>query len=102
MINDRNVRDVMAGTDLPVVIDFFATWCGPSKMLAFVVEDLSREFHGRVLVCRCNVEESAVLSRRLGVRSVPTLVYIKDGCVMAKTVGETPKYAIAAKMKSLL
>lgn len=86
----------------PVVIDFWAEWCGPCRMIAPVVEELATEYDGRVAVTKCDVDNNDALAAKYAVRNIPTLVFIKNGEVVDKMVGAASKDAIKAKIDALL
>lgn len=100
-ITEQNLDEVLAGGK-PVVIDFWATWCGPCKRLAPVIEELAAEFEGKVVIGKCDIEENPDLTDRFGIMSVPTVVFIKDGNVVDSLVGAAGKPAYEEKIKSLL
>lgn len=85
-----------------MVIDFWATWCGPCRMLAPVVEELEKEYEGRVKIGSCNVDENQDAAAKLGIRSIPTLLFFKDGKLVDRSVGVVPKSDLAQKIEALL
>jgi len=100
-LNDQNYDDVMA-QDLPVVIDFFATWCGPCTRIAPVIAELADEYEGKVKVCKCDVDENEGISAKYGIRNIPTVLFIKGGSVVDKVVGAVPKSTMVEKFNALL
>ena len=88
--------------DKPAVIDFYATWCGPCKMVAPIIEELAAEFEGQVIIGKCDVDENSELPGQFGVRNIPTVLFIKNGEVVDKQVGATTKAALQAKVEALL
>ena len=88
------------GSEIPVVVDFFATWCGPCKMLAPVVHEIAEENAGTLKVGKINVDEQMELAMRFQVSSIPMLVVFKDGKAVAKSVGYRPKAEITAMVES--
>ena len=101
VFNDDNVRQEIE-TGKPVVVDFWAEWCGPCKRLAPAIEALAEEYHDQAIIGKCDVEEDEELSIRFGVRNIPTVLFIKDGEVKDKVVGLVPKQALEDKLKALL
>jgi thioredoxin 1 len=101
IITDANFAEII-NTDQPVLVDFWATWCGPCRALAPVVEELAHEFAGKAVVGKCNVDDCDDLPMTFGIRSIPTLLFFKNGQLVDKLVGAAPKADIAAKLNSLL
>ena len=100
-INNANYEELIA-SGKPVVIDFWAEWCGPCKMVAPLVDELSGEYEGQVAIGKCDVDTNDEVAAKFKIRNIPTLVFIKDGVLVDKIVGATTKAAIEAKVKSLL
>ena len=100
-INKENYDEIM-GKGLPVVIDFWATWCGPCRMVAPIIEELAEEYEGKVLIGKCDVDDNDDLTSKFGIRNIPTVIFIKNGEVVDKTVGAATKAAFAEKIEALL
>ena len=100
-ITNENVQEVI-GSEQPVVIDFWAEWCGPCRMIAPIIDELAAEYEGRVLVAKCDVEECEEAVAKFGVRNIPTVVFVKGGEVVDKNVGAASKDALKAKIEKLL
>lgn len=100
-ITNSNYSEVLAST-LPIVIDFSATWCGPCKKISPIIDELAEEYDGRVIVCKADVDENDDLTLRYGIRNVPTVLFIKGGEVVDKTVGAQPKATFVGKINALL
>lgn len=83
--------DNLLGNELPVVIDFWAPWCGPCRMLSPVVDEIAGELEGKIVVAKCNVDENQDLAMRYGVMSIPTVVMLKGGAEVMRSVGAVPK-----------
>ncbi len=100
-ITTANFESVLT-SGKPVVIDFWATWCGPCKRVAPIIEELAQEYEGRVIVGKVDVEEQDELAFRYGIRNIPTVLFLKDGQVVDKIVGATTKPAYVEKIEALL
>lgn len=101
IINSENF-DELANSGKLIVLDFWATWCGPCKRIAPIVEALAEEYKDQAIIGKCDVEEDEELSIRFGVRNIPTILFIKNGEVKDKVVGLAPKQALEEKLKTLL
>ena len=100
-VTNDNAKEFMA-TELPIVLDFSATWCGPCKQLAPIIDELSNEYAGRIAVGKCDIEEADDLTAECGIRNVPTVIFIKNGQVVDKFVGSKSKGDVQAKFEALL
>jgi len=100
-VTNENFESLKAG-ELPLVVDFWATWCGPCRMIAPIVEELSKEYDGKVTVGKCDVEEAEDVAADFGIRNIPTLLFFKNGEVVDKLVGAASKTKIEEKIKALL
>ena len=94
-INDADFESVVVNSDIPVLLDFWAPWCGPCKMIAPVLDELAPEFAGKVKIVKMNVDDNQATPAQFGVRSIPTLVLIKNGQVVATQVGALAKTQLA-------
>lgn len=101
IVNTTQALELIA-SKTPVMIDFYADWCGPCKMLLPVVEELSKTFEGRVEIVKVNVDDSRELAMEYGVMSIPTLIGFKEGNKVFQEVGFMPKGAIEKKLQELL
>lgn len=101
-VNDSNFKEVVLNSDKPVMVDFWATWCGPCKALIPVVEDVAAEYEGKAVVVKCNVDEAADAPMEYGIRNIPTLLFFKGGELKAKLVGSVTKSAITAELDKLM
>lgn len=100
-ITDNNF-DELLNSGKPVVVDFWATWCGPCKMIAPFVEELAEEFNGQVEIGKCDVDDNSDLPGRYGIRNIPTLLFFKNGQLVDKHVGAATKAALKEKVEALL
>ena len=101
MITNDNFGALIA-TGKPVVIDFWATWCGPCQKMGPLIEALAEDYDGKAIVGKCNVDEEDELAMQFGVRSIPTVVFLKDGEVRDIQVGLCPKSVLEEKLNKLL
>ena len=100
-ITDNNFKEILAkGT--PAVIDFWAPWCGPCKMVGPIIDELAKEYEGRVIMGKCDVDENSDLPAEFGIRNIPTVLFFKDGALVDKQVGAVAKPAFVEKVEKLL
>lgn len=97
-VTKDNFNEVVAQEEKPVLVDFWATWCGPCRMVSPIVDELSEELSDSIKVAKVNVDEEPELASRFGVMSIPTLVLVKDGTVAATSVGARPKEDIRKQL----
>jgi len=100
-ITDDNFQELVSGNK-PFMVDFWAEWCGPCRMIGPIVEELAQEYADQVVVGKVNVDENDELAGQFGIRSIPTLLFFKNGEVVDKIVGAASKPTIESKLKSLL
>ena len=102
VINDSNYGEALA-QNKPMVLDFWATWCGPCRRVSPIVQELADQYEGQVIVGKVNIEEDADgLVAEFGIRNIPTILFMKDGQVVDKVVGAAPKSTLEEKLKALL
>lgn len=101
-ITDAQFEEEVAKSDLPVLVDFWAPWCGPCRMMAPVLEEVAGEWAGRVKVCKMNVDEQQAVARRLEIQSIPTIILFKKGEAVKRLVGARPKSAFVEELKDLI
>lgn len=101
IVTDANFAGTIGG-GMPVMVDFWATWCGPCRMIAPLVEELASEYDGKVVIGKCNVDENQEVPMKYGIRNIPTLLFFKNGELVDRMVGAASKADIAKKLDSLL
>lgn len=102
IVTDQNFDSEVLKSKLPVLVDFFAEWCGPCKMLAPLIDELAGEYDGKAKIVKLNVDESMESAQKYGVMSIPTLIFFKGGKEVDRVVGVLPKDSLAEKIDSLL
>ena len=100
-INEANFEAEVLKSNQPVLVDFWAQWCGPCKMLAPVLDEIAIEQNGRAKVVKVNVDESSILAQRYNIQSIPTLLYFAGGEVRDRTMGAVSKQSIISKLEKL-
>ena len=100
-ITNENYNEVTA-TDLPVVIAFWAEWCGPCRMLSPIIEEMAAEYEGKAVIGKCDVEGADEIAAKFGVRNIPTIVFLKNGELVDKQVGACKKGDLVAKLEKLM
>lgn len=100
-ITTENFESYLNG-DLPLVVDLWATWCGPCRMLAPIISELAEEYDGKIVVGKCDVEENDDIAIQFGVRNIPTILFFKNGQLVDKMVGAANKAKFDEKFKTLL
>ncbi len=101
-VNDLNFEQVVLKSDVPVLVDFTATWCGPCRQIAPLVDQLADEYAGKAVITKLDIDESPGVASRFGIRGVPTLLMFKGGEVVGQRVGAAPKSALAELINKAL
>ncbi len=101
VVTDDNFKEII-NSDKPVLVDFWATWCGPCQMIAPVIEELADEYEGKAVIAKVDVDSNPNISAELGIRSIPTLMIFKNGEMVGKEVGAVPKTVLSEKLDANL
>ncbi|MCK4630078.1 MAG: thioredoxin [Bacteroidales bacterium] len=101
-VNDSNFEEVVLKSDKLVIIDFWAEWCGPCRMVNPIIKEIGEEYDGKVLVTKVDVDSNPGISSKLGIRNIPTVMFFKNGKMVDKQVGAVPKSNFISKLKPLL
>ena len=100
-ITDSNFQEILA-EGKPVVMDFWAPWWGPCKMVGPIIDELATEYEGKVIIGKCDVDENGDVAAEYGIRNIPTVLFFKNGELVDKQVGSAPKSAYVAKIEAIL
>ena len=101
-LNSENFDNEVLKSDIPVLVDFNATWCGPCKMLAPTIKELEGEYEGKIKFCELDIDEAGDIAGKFGVMSIPTLIIFKDGDVFSRTMGLQPKPKVKSQLEESL
>ncbi len=101
-ITDNNFEELVVNSDKPVMLDFWAVWCGPCRMIAPIVEEMSTEYEGKAVIGKVDVDSNPNVAMKYGIRNIPTVLFVKNGEVADKQVGAAPKQVFTSKMDALL
>jgi thioredoxin 1 len=102
VLTDSNFAEIVEQGTLPVLVDFWATWCGPCRMLSPVVDKLAEKYEGKMNVVKCNVDESMDIPMKFGIRNIPTLLFFKNGELVDRLVGAVPQAEIEKKIEAII
>lgn len=101
-LTDSNFDEQVLKSDIPVMVDFWAEWCGPCRLVGPLVEEIGEEYEGKVLTGKVDVDSNPEIASRFGIRNIPTILYFKNGKVADKQVGAVPKSKLVSKLEPLL
>jgi thioredoxin 1 len=101
-LTDANFEELAVQSDKPVMVDFWAEWCGPCRMVGPIVDELASDYEGKVVVGKLDVDSNNEISAKYGIRNIPTILFLKNGEVVDKQLGVAPKAALAEKLEKLL
>lgn len=101
-VGDGDYEEKILRAPLPALVDFWAPWCGPCRMVAPAIEELAAEYAGRAVIAKVNTDEHQEWARRLGIRGIPTLIFFKNGQEVDRIIGAVPKQAIQARLDRLI
>jgi len=101
-VTDSNFDQEIINSNLPAMVDFWADWCGPCKIVGPIIEELAKEYKGRVKIAKLNVDQNRQITSRYGIRNIPTMILFKDGKVVDTIIGAYPKSFLEERLKSLL
>ena len=101
-VNDSNFEEVVIKSDKPVLVDFWAEWCGPCRIIAPIMEEIAEQYTGKALIVKCDVDSSPNVAARYGIRNIPTVLFFKEGKIADKQVGAVPKNSFLTKLNALV
>lgn len=101
-LTDANFEEMVIKSDKPAIVDLWAEWCGPCRMVGPIVEEMSHEYDGRAVIGKLDVDSNPGIAAKYGIRNIPTILFFKNGEVADKQVGAVPKNVLVAKLEKLL
>ena len=101
-LSESNFDEIINNSPVPVIVDFWAEWCGPCKMIGQVLDELNNDYNDKILIGKVNVDEQGSLAMKYGIRNIATLLFFKNGQLIDKQVGSVPRKVLEEKLKSIL
>ena len=101
-ITDANFEELVLKADKPVVLDFWAVWCGPCRMVGPIVEEMATEYEGKAVIGKVDVDNNPAVASKFGIRNIPTIIFFKDGDIVDKQVGAVPKQILVGKLEAIM
>ncbi len=101
-VTDSNFEEMVLKSDKPVIVDFWAEWCGPCRMVGPIVEEIGADYEGKAIVTKLDVDNNPDVTQKYGIRNIPTILFFKNGEIADKQVGAVPKSALVNKLEALL
>jgi thioredoxin 1 len=101
-VTETTFQSTVIESALPVIVDFWAVWCPPCKMIAPIIEQIANDYDGKAVVCKVNVDENQILAQKYGIRSIPTILFFKGGQIKDQVVGALPKDQLTSRLDALI
>ncbi len=101
-VTDSNFEELVLNSDKPAIVDFWAEWCGPCRMITPIIEELAEEMDGKAVISKLNVDENPEICAKYGIRNIPTILFFKGGEIVDKQVGATQKNVLLEKLNALM